>query len=213
MITMVTFLRGGFYASLDVFEQLPDGSKLIATVNNFGDGELIASLGGTPIMVEPWDGQGGEWGRHEYVASLRNAAIPTVTTPLTMLMDDDVVPPVNTLSKFLQGFAGPTQVATCAIYPFSDQTIPGVTLYPVFYNENMQAMDGASLPNKRDPVFTAAMGMSLWRTAVLKSCLPVSVIDRFGSPMGTEYDLGLKVKALNKLIYIDGRVRCEHSTP
>lgn len=210
MITMVTFLRGGLYSSLDVFQQLPSGSKLIATVNNEIDQLAVEEgYGGTAILVEPWDGQGGEWGRHEYVAGLWNAAIPTVTTPLTMLMDDDIIPPSGGLSKFLQGFYGPTVVATCAVYPFKEQSIPGVTMCPVFYDESMRPQDLSSIPNSRDQVFTASMGMSLWRSSVLKGCLPVSIIDRFGAPMGTEYDVGLKVSALGKKIYIDGRVRCQ----
>lgn len=209
MITMVTFLRGGLYASLNVFQQLPSGSKLIATVNNEDDLAAVEGLGGTAIAVDPWDGQGGDWGRHEYVAGLWNTAIPTVDTSLTMLMDDDIVPPNGGLAKFLQGFSGPTVVSTCAVYPFKDQSIPGVTMCPVFYSESMVPADMNYLPNSRDQVFTASMGMALWRSSVLKSCFPVSIIDRFGSPMGTEYDVGLKVSALGKKIYIDGRVRCQ----
>lgn len=212
MITMVTFLRGGLYSSLDTFEQLPEGSKLIATVNNTEDRDLVEeNYGGIAIFVEPWSG-GDEWSRHQYVADLWNTAIPTVTTSLTLLADDDVTPPLGGIPKLLQGFAGPIQVSTCAVYPFKEQSVPGQNLFPVFYTTGMQPIDGSLIPNARDPVFTAAMGLSLWRTSVLKSCLPVSIIDRGGSPMGTEFDVGLKVMDKGRKIYIDGRVRCQHST-
>lgn len=213
MITMVTFLRGGagYYPSLNIFQQLPTGSRLLATVNNSHDSELVDDMGGESIFIEPWDGKGGEWGQHKYVASLWNAAIPASETSLTLLMDDDVAPKPGALSLFLQGFQDEDAVCTCAVYPFK-QSPPGLSLYPVFYTTGMSPVDGASIENGREQVFTAAMGMSLWRTAVLQNCLPVSVIDKLGSPAGTEYDLGLKIKALDKKIYIDGRARCEHLT-
>ena len=208
MITLLTFLRGGLYSSLETFKQMPEGSKLIATVNNQSDADKVEELGGEVVHVTPWAG-GDEWSRHRYVRDLWNAAIPFVDTDRVILCDDDVVVSRANLYRLIEVSAAS---CVCGIYPYRDQPFPGVTLCPVFYSDNMRPSDMNLIPKIREKVFCASMGFSIWKTPDLKSCLPVEILDRFGSPAGTELDASIKLKDKGKRILIDGRVICQHLT-
>lgn len=214
MFTMVTFLRGGISnpTPLAAFSQMPSGSKLIATVNNDADRQAVQSLGGTAVEVVPWDGQGGEWGRHQYVAGLWNRAIPMADTSFILLMDDDIIPGWNVIPVLTSGIQDSRFSAILCPYPYHESPASGVRMYPIFYTEAMIPLEERFIPPRREQIFTGGMGMSIFRKDPLQACLPVQIIDRFGSPSGTEYDVGLKFRDMAKPVHVDGRLRSKHIT-
>lgn len=212
MITVITCLRGGVSSpvSLEFFKQLPEGSKLLAATNNSADENLVQSLGGTFVPSGSWDEDTGEIGRHEFVAGLYNRLLSLVDTDTVMFHDDDVFPTQQGYEQLQRTFLVLPEGAAgvVALYPFKASK-----LYPLFFEPILSPLPEESLPTDVPVVFTGAMGLSIWKTEVLKKVLPFKILIVGGSPMGTEWDLGFKVKDLNYEVYAEGQVRCQHFNP
>lgn len=208
MITVVTFLRGGIANPypLEYFKFFPEGTKLIATVTNQGDYAKVQELGGRPVWAfGGWDGQGGEEGRHRYVATLYNLVIPLVKTEKVFVFNDDIIPTPPDIDILTLHPLPLTAAGICGMYPFR-----GTTEYPVFFSPVICPLPESSLPSDEPVVFAAAMGFSIWKTDILKSALPLEVLMMYGSPMGTEIDLGHKMHKACFNIHVHGSVRVQH---
>lgn len=209
MITVVTLLRGGIAnpSPLEWFTSFPEGSKLLAGVNNLEDASKVEALGGTSVFVSKWDGQGGEMGRHQHVATLKNTVLAEVVTEHLFIFDDDIIPTASDIERMCTTghLLPPGGAGLCGLYPFQ-----GTTWYPCYFSEVMDNLPFESLPKDVPVIFTAAMGFSFWKTDVIKSALPLVVREKFGSPQGTEVDFGFKMKSAGLDVYAEGKVRVKH---
>lgn len=216
MLTILTPLRGDplltqrWLAALAV-QNATLKAKVIATVNNAADEQLVRDAGGTALLVASWI-KADEADRILYAAELFRLMIEAAPEGNVVMWDDDVLPPVGALDRLAADIdAAASDVAgVVTVYPYRYK---GATNQACLF---MQPFSRAGVMMRSVPiaglhrVWGGGTGFSIWRRESIHRTLPWKVIEEHGEINGTDQHIALSLHKKELVTLADCSIRCRH---
>lgn len=215
MFTIVTALRGSPVLSLRWKREFlaQTGNEVVPAVigvSNAFDTDIAIAIQAQSVPSQPWVGD-DETDRINHIAGIVSSLIEQVQTEWTVIWDDDILPPEGALASLIAFPAvAPTDVVgLVTVYPYPDDPKYASPDYRMlFFTPIGTAAHVSSVPQDGvHEVWGGGTGFSIWRTAVLKSLLPLKSP---GNGAGWDHDLAWRLFDLGHKTMADCSIVSRH---
>ncbi len=147
--------------------------------------------------------------RHAHVANLYAGVLPRVAEDVVLLLEDDVVPPVDAARRLHRYFGPDSDVAAVgAAYPSPTCPQMACAARGRDYWHDMPRWD--ELGQRASEVGFVSGGCTLWANWALRECLPTYADLEDGKLWGWETHLCREARERGYRILLDEGVRCRH---
>lgn len=150
--------------------------------------------------------------RHSHVAALYQEMLPTLKGDLFFTLEDDVIPPIDALSRMVGEVWVPSKkvgaIAAAYTMPTSKVHITAASKGGLWSSGVIKWDD---LPKAPIEVGFTGGGCTLWNPEAVKSSLPVRVyVDNSEGIRGWDNNLSRSITDLGYNIFVHGDIRCDH---
>lgn len=231
-LTIVTLWRAKWGAAQDAVlawllaEEFPVGSHFIWTVQEDSPAAAcleagLASLNAhrgrhtTELITTGPQAPTTREEKHLLVADLYSDALNELGSPLTLLVEDDVVGPAGATGRLLDCLSGLPAETAAVMAAYRSRAKPDCTCASDLQGRYIP-WENLPGPSAMDPLLPCRWiggGLTLYRSPDLRACLPMEVDCSRGWIRGWDVTLCGKLVGAGKKLFLHGGVRAGHMCP